>query len=296
VVSFSRLFDLASKAVDKASSSSSSSQRPPAAGGGKDWRDMVRSAADAVTGDRRTGSAAAVPPAPPTGHGAPPAPTGRYAPPAASGSSSSLSPDDRAAIARYDYLLRTADPDRVEQMHREAFERLTPAQRAHVRERMNADLAPHERPRSDSPDDLARTAARAEAARPGRMSSLLARAGRGGLIGAGVVGAGGLLAAVAGGAVVSAVAGPLLAQAGQMGVDFAGLAEGVDLEGLASGVDLASLAEGVDVGAAGEWAGGAAEWAGGAQDAVSGAGDRISGFGDSLGNFDLPGFGDFLGR
>lgn len=281
MVSFSRLFDLASKAVDKASSSSS--QRPATGGGGKDWRDMVRSAADAVTGDRRPGAPAAPSAAPAPAH------RGRYAPPAASGASAPLSTDDRAAIARYDYLVRTADPERVEQMHREAFARLTPAQRAHVRERMDADLAPHERPRSDSADDLARTAARAEAARPGRMSTLLARAGRGGLIGAGVVGAGGLLAAVAGGAVVSAVAAPLLAQAGQMGVDFAGLAEGVDLEGLASGVDLASLAEGVDLGAAGEWAGGA-------QDAVSGAGDQISGFGESLSNFDLPGFGDFLGR
>lgn len=281
MVSFSRLFDLASKAVDKASSSSP--QRPASGGGGKDWRDMVRSAADAVTGDRRSPGAVTPPSAPAT------APRGRYAPPAASGTSAPLSADDRAAIARYDYLVRTADPERVEQMHREAFARLTPAQRAHVRERMDADLAPHERPRSDSADDLARTAARAEAARPGRMSTLLARAGRGGLIGAGVVGAGGLLAAVAAGAVVSAVAGPLLAQAGQMGVDFTGLAEGVDLEGLASGVDLASLAEGVDFGAAGEWAGGA-------QDAVSGAGDQISGFGESLSNFDLPGFGDFLGR
>ncbi|MCJ1707533.1 DUF3106 domain-containing protein [Microbacterium sp. VKM Ac-2923] len=291
MVSFSRLFDLASKAVDKASSSSST-PRPPAAGGGKDWRDMVRSAADAVTGDRRTDSAP-TPPAPPaTPHvstSRAPGSTGRYAPPAASGTASSLSADDRAAIARYDYLLRTADPDRVEEMHREAFKRLTPAQRAHVRERMDADLAPHERPRSDAPDDLARTAARAEAARPGRMSTLLARAGRGGLIGAGVVGAGGLLAAVAGGAVLSAVAGPLLAQAGQMGVDFAGLAEGVDLEALASGVDVASLAEGVDLGAAGEWAGGA-------QDAVTGAGDSISGFGENLSNFDIPGFGDFFGR
>lgn len=290
MVSFPRLFDLASKAVDKASSSSS--PRPPAAGGGKDWRDMVRSAADAVTGDRRTDSAttpAAPPAAPHASRSQTPRSAGRYAPPAASGTPSSLSADDRAAIARYDYLLRTADPDRVEQMHREAFERLSPAQRAHVRERMDADLAPHERPRSDTPDDLARTAARAEAARPGRMSTLLARASRGGLIGAGVVGAGGLLAAVAGGAVVSAVAGPLLAQAGQMGVDFAGLAEGVDLEALASGVDVASLAEGVDLGAAGEWAGGA-------QDAVTNAGDSISGFGENLSNFDIPGFGDFFGR
>ena len=274
MVSFSRLFDLASKAAGKAASSS----RPPGASGGKDWRDMVRSAADAVTGDRGASTA------PAATHG--PASNGRYAPPAASRPSSALSDADRAAIARYDYLLRTADPDRVEQMHREAFARLTPAQRAHVKERMDADLAPDERPRTDTADDLARTAARAEAARPGRMSGLLAKAGRGGLIGAGVVGAGGLLAAGAGGAVVSAVAGPLLAQAGQMGVDFAGLAEGVDLEAMASGVDLASLAEGTGLG----------EWAGGAQDAVSGAGEQISGFGEGLSNLDLPGFGDFLGR
>ncbi|MDU0368399.1 cation-transporting ATPase [Microbacterium sp. KSW4-17] len=275
MVSFSRLFDLASKAAGKASAAKSGSP----SSGNRDWRDMVRSAADAVTGDSR-----------PRTPGAPPAtPADRYAPPAAGrrpASGGAVSADDRAAIARYDYLLRTADPDRVEQMHREAFARLTPAQRAHVRERMNAELAPHEQPRSDAPDDLARTAARAEAARPGRMSSLLARAGKGGLVGAGVVGAGGLLAAVAGGAVVSGVAAPLLAQAMQSGVDFAGLAEGVDLEALASGVDLTSLAEGSGIG----------EWAGGAQDAVSGAGEQISGFGEGLSNLDLPGFGDFLGR
>lgn len=280
MVSFSRLFDIASKAVDKASSAKSGSSDPrSSSAGGRDWRDMVRSAADAVTGDGRSRGAAA-PTAPPAG---------RYAPPPASGrsaSGSSLSASDRAAIARYDYLVRTADPDRIEQMHREAFGRLTPAQRQHVRERMDADLSPHERPRSDAPDDLARTAARAEAARPGRMSALLAKAGRGGLVGAGVVGAGGLLAAVAGGAVVSAVAAPLLAQAGEMGVDFAALAEGVDLDALASGVDLASLADGGIVG----------EWAGGAQDAVAGAGEQISGFGEGLSNLDIPGFGDFLGR
>lgn len=278
MVSFSRLFDLASKAVDKASSSSSAPASRPTAGGGRDWRDMVRSAADAVTGDRRADAS----PVPASGPDA----RSRYAPPRARAAGETLSPDDRAAIARYDYLLRTADPDRVEQMHREAFARLTPAQRAYVRERMDAELSPHERPRSDAPDDLARTAARAEAARPGRMSSLLAKAGKGGLIGAGVVGAGSLLAAVAGGAIVSAVAAPLLAQAMQSGVDFAGLAEGVDLEAMASGVDLASLAEGTGVG----------EWAGGAQDAVTGAGEQLSGFGESLSNLDIPGFGDFLGR
>lgn len=291
MVSFSRLFDLASKAVDKASSSSSA-PRGSTPGGGRDWRDMVRSAADAVTGDtrREPGSPLVAGGANRSAtHAAGRPATDRSAPPRTTGSGSTLSADDRAAIARYDYLLRTADPDRVEQMHREAFARLTPPQRAHVRERMDAELAPHERPRSDAPDDLARTAARAEAARPGRLSSMFARAGKTGLVGAGVVGAGGLLAAVAGGAVLSAVAAPLLAQAGELGVDFMGLAEGVDLEAMASGVDLETLASGVDLGAAGEWAGGA-------QDAVSGIGDQVGGFGDRLSNLDLPGFGDFLGR
>ncbi|MDF2665987.1 MAG: cation transport ATPase, partial [Microbacterium sp.] len=105
------------------------------------------------------------------------------------------------------------------------------------------------------------------------MSGLLAKVGRGGLIGAGVVGAGGLLAAVAGGAVLSAVAAPLLEQAGQMGVDFAWLAEGVD---------PTALAEGAGVG----------EWVGGAQDAVTGLGDQVGGFGDQLSNIQIPGFDD----
>lgn len=287
MASFSRLFGMASRAVEKMTSDQNP-QRPAAGGstGSRDWRDMVRQAADAVTGDGRgrPGAAGPAPTSPAADRYAPPASTapatGRYAPPRASGAPAALAPQDKAAIARYDYLLRTADPDQVERMHREAFERLTPEQRAHVRARMDDELSPHERPRSDAPGDLALTAARTEARQPGRMSSLLARAGRGGLIGAGVVGVGGLLAAVAGGAVVSAVAAPLLAQAGEMGVDFAGMAEGVDLEALASGADLGAVGD----------------WAGGAQDAVSGVGDQVSGFGDQLSNFEIPGLGDFFGR
>ncbi|CAH0232216.1 cation-transporting ATPase [Microbacterium sp. Bi128] len=269
---FSRLFDLASRAVDKASTSRPASST--GSGGGTDWRDLVRTAADAVTGDRRD-----APAAPPAASSATPAASGhRYAPPAPD--AAALTSEDRAAIARYDYLLRTADPDQVERLHREAFERLTPAQRAHVRGRMDAEFAPHDRPRSDAPADLARAAGRAEAQRPGRMSALLARAGRGGLVGAGVIGAGGLLTAVAGGAIVSAVAAPLLAQAVNAGVDFAGLTEGLDVEALASGLG----------------AGAFGDVAGGAQDALSGAGEGLSGIGEQISSFELPGLGDFFGR
>ena len=37
--------------------------------------------------------------------------------------------DDQQALERYRYLVRTAPPGRIEDAHREAFERLTPQQR-----------------------------------------------------------------------------------------------------------------------------------------------------------------------
>jgi len=37
--------------------------------------------------------------------------------------------DDRQAIERYRYMLRTAPPDDIERAHAEAFARMTPDQR-----------------------------------------------------------------------------------------------------------------------------------------------------------------------
>ncbi|WP_258567144.1 hypothetical protein [Microbacterium sp. Se5.02b] len=126
-----------------------------------------------------------------------------YAPPApgTSRNAQTATDVDRAAIARYDYLLRTADPQRVEQIHREAFARLTPEQRALVEARMRQEFEPGERPRSSSPDDLARAAGRAEAMKPGRMRGLLSRARGAGAGGAAVAAGGaavGMLGVVAG--------------------------------------------------------------------------------------------------
>lgn len=223
-----------------------------------------------------------------------------YAPPPAGGTAgaSTVSDADRAAIARYDYLLQTADPHRVEQMHREAFERLTPSQRAQVQERMQVELAPHERPASASPHDLARAAGRTEAARPGRMRSLLSRVqggGAGGRIGGAAVGgaAVGVLGAVAGGAVLSSVAGPLLEQAAGLGVDFDALAQGLDVESLMQGVDVEALAGGFDA----EGITGAAEGVlGSAGEAVSGFGETASGWGEKLGDLGIPGIRDLFGK
>lgn len=300
----SRLIGMASNALDKNGSSQS------APGGGTDWRNVVRSAAGALTGDDRTqrpgGGDTATPAggyappagagyAPPAGAGyAPPAGAG-YAPPAGAGYAppaegrrtpppAAATGEDRAAIARYDYLLQTADPHRIEQIHREAFARLSPEQRAHVEARMRAELPLGEQPRSAGADDLARAAARGEARRPGTLRALLARAGgrprgRSGSGGAALGAAGGVLAAVAGGAIVSSVAGPLLEQAAGLGVDFDALGAGLDLDGLASGAD--GLAGGVE---------------GYAGDVVSGVGEQVSGFGEQVSGFEIPGLGDLFGR
>ncbi|WP_314428074.1 cation-transporting ATPase [uncultured Microbacterium sp.] len=238
----------------------------------------------------------------------------RYTPPASAGTRNPYSPPpaasphtrrsgapaasragtdaDRAAIARYDYLLQTADPHRVEEIHREAFDRLTPAQRTQVQERMNAELPPHDRPRSSSVFDLARAAGRTEAARPGRMRGLLSRTrgvGAAGVVGGAAVG---MLGVVALGAVSSAVAAPLLEQAAGLGVDFDALAQGVDLEGIANGLGADELVSG-----AAEGVTGAAEGViGSAGEAVTGFGETAGEWGQKLGDIGLPGLGDIFGR
>ena len=189
---------------------------------------------------------------------------------------------DRQAIARYDYLMRTAEPHEVEQVHAEAFERLTPQQREAVLQRMRSDLPANEQPRSASVADLSRAAGRSEARRPGSMRAVLAKVGTGGAVAGAAVGAVGLLGVVAAGAAVSSVAGPLLEEAGNLGVDFDSLASGIDLGALdvgaldAGALDVEGLAS--QVGDAGT-------------EAVSGIGDQVSEAGRSLsdlaGGFDV---------
>ena len=283
---FSKLTGLAQKALDKSGSSNQGGNS-----GQTDWRAIVRTAAGALTGDGRT---------PEPGRQAEPSNSRPAAQPVQGRSTVPpvpVSDADRAAIARYDYLLKTADPHQVELAHREAFERLTPAQRDQIQQRMHAELPEHERPRTSTADDLARTAARTEASQPGLLRGLLARAGggaghgggrgagRGALIGGAAAGAGlaagGVLTAVAGGAIISSVAGPLLEQAANIGVDFESLASGINLESIAGGVDLGGLSGGVD------------ELATSAGDTVSGLGDQVSELGSG---FTLPGLDDLFGR
>jgi hypothetical protein len=283
----SKLVGMAKKALDDNGSHRSADGRA----GGSDWKSLVRGAADALGGDGRAGS----PAGPPEHRPATTAPGDRYIPgqsawersrPAETRNAPPAAPADaadRAAIARYDYLLQTADPHQIEQVHREAFARLTPAQRAQVEARMSAELPAHERPRSAEAADLARAAARTQASRPGMLRGLLARAGggrgrtgRGGAMAGAGLAAGGVLGAVAGAAVVGSVAGPLLEQAAGFGVDFDALAGNVDLDAISGGID-----------------GIAGDIASGIGDEVTGAGERIADLGSG---FDLPGLGDLFGR
>ncbi|WP_407319878.1 cation-transporting ATPase [Isoptericola halotolerans] len=225
----SKAFSLAEKAYD-AHQSSSRGSGPTTRSGSSDWRSMLESA---VGGGSRP-SAGPSRPAP--------------APSSSAGTPRTNVPDaDRQAIARYDYLMRTAEPHEVEQVHAEAFERLTPQQREAVLQRMRADLPVNEQPRSASVADLSRAAGRSEARRPGSMRSVLAKAGTGGAVAGAAVGAVGLLGVVAAGAAVSSVAGPLLADAADLGVDLDSLASGIGDQVSEAGQSLSDLAGGFDV-------------------------------------------------
>ncbi|WP_144714676.1 cation-transporting ATPase [Curtobacterium pusillum] len=217
MANFTRILGMASKVIDK-QMQKNGGQSGPQQQGGTDWRDIVRTAADRLTGDDRT-QPSPQPQRQPEPQGQP-QPRGTVDP-------------DKLALAKYDHLLRTAPPERLEQVHHDAFARLTPGQRQQIRDRLNSELPPHEHLRDDSAGGMARAMTRGEVARPGLVRRVLGGTGRGGAfaggaaVGAGAMALGGLGAAVAGGAVASAAAGPLLAEAANLGVDFDGIAAGI---------------------------------------------------------------------
>ena len=82
--------------------------------------------------------------------------------------STGMSEDDRA-IARYRYLLQTAPPEAIEQVHAEAFAQLTPEQRQQVFEALKQNAPAGDAPRSDDPESLAMSATRSELRQPGTL-------------------------------------------------------------------------------------------------------------------------------
>ncbi len=77
------------------------------------------------------------------------------------------------AVARYQYLLRTASPDQIEQAHQQAFAAMTPAERQEV---LQALSKTSEAPADASASSLARSATRLEEPQPGRLQNVLGSA------------------------------------------------------------------------------------------------------------------------
>jgi hypothetical protein len=77
--------------------------------------------------------------------------------------------DDEIAVERYRYLLRTAPPETIEQVHAEAFSRLTDQQRDLLFTQLTENAMEGERPANAEPGTLATAATRAELRRPGTL-------------------------------------------------------------------------------------------------------------------------------
>lgn len=85
---------------------------------------------------------------------------------------------DEQALARYQYMLKTAPPETIEQAHAEAFAQLTPEQRRLVLREMGDKVPAAERAMAEqggaTPQALARMATRAEIRQPGSLGSMMA--------------------------------------------------------------------------------------------------------------------------
>lgn len=130
--------------------------------------------------------------------------------------------EDQIAVERYRYLLRTAPPDTVEEVHAEAFATLTPQQRRLVFEELSRHAAAADRPASGDPRTLARSATRSELRQPGFLERTFGSdsrdAGLGTVPGGAVLG-GALLGTVAGVVIGSAIADMVLPGIGDIASD-----------------------------------------------------------------------------
>ncbi|TCL80429.1 MULTISPECIES: hypothetical protein [unclassified Rathayibacter] len=177
---------------------------------------------------------------------------------------------DEIAIERYRYLLRTAPPEAIEQVHREAFEQLTPEQRQQVFRELSEGAPAGDAPRADDAQSLAQSATRSELRQPGFMERRFSGGGAGGM-GFGGVLASSMLGTIAGFVIGSAIADAFIPD---------GVGESVQAEG----------ADGADGGDAGADGGDA-----GAGDAGGDYGGGDYGGGDFGGGGDIGGGGDFGG-
>lgn len=176
---------------------------------------------------------------------------------------------DEQAVERYRYLVRTAPPETIEEVHAESFAKLTPDQRQLVLQELTQDMPASEQRAAAAagtdPRALARIATRAEMRQPGTLERTWNRMPASG--GAGGMGMGGFMA----GSFMSTIAGVMV---GSMLADaFLG----------GSGFDPGLGDMAADAGAAVE--GGVGDVTGGMEDFGNDLGSDFGGFGDFGGDF-----------
>jgi hypothetical protein len=152
--------------------------------------------------------------------------------------------DDEIAVERYRYLLRTAPPETIEQVHAEAFAKLTEEQRSLLFNELTEKAPAGEAPRSAEPAALAQAATRAELRQPGTMERTFQGPSFMGMVGAS------LLGTVAGYVVASALVSAFMPDAGaDSSADGGGEDASADSGADASGADASGAdASGGDVG------------------------------------------------
>jgi len=192
--------------------------------------------------------------------------------------------EDEIAVERYRYLLRTAPPETIAQVHEEAFAKLTPEQRRMLFTQLQADAPAGDAPQADDAHSLAVAATRSEMRQPGTMVQAL---GGGANLGNGAPGFGSMFASSLLGSVAGYVIASTLMSAFMpmdMGADAtAGADSGADSGGDQSGGDAGTDAgSGADSSEGFTSADGAGDFGGGDM----GSGDFGGGFSDG-------GFGDF---
>ncbi|WP_423923299.1 hypothetical protein ACPEEZ_04660 [Frigoribacterium sp. 2-23] len=199
--------------------------------------------------------------------------------------------DDEIAVERYRYLLRTAPPETIEQVHAEAFGTLTAEQRRLVFDQLSAESPASERPRGDDAASLAQAATRSELRQPGTLERTLGAPQTGGAAGRqgpgiGSIIGGSLLGTVAGYVIGSTLMNAFLPDAG------------ADLAGGGADQGDAGAADQSDAGAADQSDAGAADAGAGADttgtDTADAGGDGGFFGGGDMGGADFGGgFGDF---
>ena len=144
--------------------------------------------------------------------------------------------DDDRAVERYRYLLQTAPPETIEQVHAEAFAKLSPEQRRLVFDELGRTAPAGEAPTDDEPATLARAATRSELRQPGTMERSLAGPSFGQMVGASLLGT--VAGYVIGSALASAFLPPL-----DTGVTDAGTTDAAGAESSDPGADASGGGE-----------------------------------------------------